>query len=107
MPPEPLPELLHTHKVSVCGEIFQIRSDVPAHVIEKIAGFVDFKTKEVSAHSVYNGDKLRLCVLAAMNIAGELFEARQKLEEYAKNSTYMENKIRTLGETLEKAATLQ
>lgn len=100
-------EMTHTHKVSVCGENFQIRSDVPAHVIEKIAGYVDYKIKEVSSHSAYNGDKLRLCVLAAMNIAGELFEFKDKLEEQEKNNAYVEDKIRTLGETLERAAQLQ
>lgn len=98
-------DLTHTHKVNVCGENFQIKSDVPSHIIEKIAGYVDYKVKEVGSHSVNNGDKLRLCVLAAMNIAGELFELKNKLEEQEKISAFIENKAKSLGESLDRAST--
>ncbi|MBF0431816.1 MAG: cell division protein ZapA [Fibrobacteria bacterium] len=95
--------LAHTHKVNICGENFQIKSDVPANLIEKIAGYVDYKIKEVGNNSV-NGDKVRISVLAAMNIAGELFEARSKMDELEKYSSQVESKSKVLNESLDQLA---
>ena len=93
-------KLTHTHKVNICGENFQIKSDVPANIIEKIAGYVDYKVKEISNSSV-NGDKLRTSVLAAMNIAGELFDLKSKIEEYEKYSQKVESRTQQLITSLE------
>ncbi len=96
-------ELSHTHKVNICGENFQIKSDVPANVIEKIAGYVDYKIKEIGNTSV-NDDKLRVSVLAAMNIAGELFEAKGQMEEYEKLSKTINSRAQSLNKALDMVA---
>jgi cell division protein ZapA (FtsZ GTPase activity inhibitor) len=95
-------DLSHTHKVNICGENFPIKSDVPANVIEKIAGYVDYKIKEVSSTSV-NGEKIRDVILACMNIAGELFEVKDRMEEYEKSSRNMEAKVQSLSNSLDLA----
>jgi len=95
--------LEHTHKVNICGENFQIKSDVPSNVIEKIAGYVDYKIKEVG-HSSMKGDKLKVSVLAAMNIAGELFDAKNKMEEFEKSSQNIESRAQALNDSLDLVA---
>ena len=91
----------HSHKVHIFGESFQIRSDQPPEVIEKISGYLDFKIREIGNKSVQS-DKFRLAVLAAMNVAGELFDAREKLAESDKKSSVLEEKAKTLNSSLDK-----
>ncbi len=95
-------EMIHTHRVNICGEQFQIKSDVPKGEIEKIAGYVDYKVKELNINH-FNGDKLKVSILAAMNIAGELFEARSKLENLENMSQNLENRAKNLSQSLEMA----
>ena len=79
-----------------------MKSDQPPQVIERIAGYLDFKIKEVSKGAV-NSDKFRMVVLAAMNISGELFDSKNKAEENEKQGHQMLEKARTLNESLDKA----
>ena len=55
-------DMVHTHKVNICGENFQIKSDVDPSEIEKIAGYVDYKIKELDTNQV-TGDKLKITIL--------------------------------------------
>lgn len=95
-------QMTHSHKVHICGENFQIKSDLSEGLIEKIAGYVDYKIKEVGTRAVQN-DNLKIVVLAAMNIAGELFDAKQRLEEYERHSDDVESRARSLSRSLEVA----
>jgi len=95
-------EMVHTHKVNICGENFQIKSDVKSSEIEKIAGYVDYKIKELDTTQV-TGDKLKISILAAMNIAGELFEARSKAEDLESFKQNTESKAKSLNKTLDMA----
>ena len=82
---------------------FSRKFGLPANVIEKIAGYVDYKIKEIGNTSV-NDDKLRVSVLAAMNIAGELFEVKSQMEEYEKFSKTIESRAQSLNKTLDMVA---
>jgi len=92
----------NSYKVNICGENFQIKSDQPPQVIERVAGYLDFKIREMSKGGI-NVDKFRVVVLAAMNLAGELFEARTMLEEQEKQSSQIQEKARSLNASLDKA----
>ncbi len=92
----------HSYKVNICGENFQIKSDQPPQTIERVAGYLDFKIREMSKGGI-NVDKFRVVVLAAMNLAGELFEARTRLEEHEKQQSRIQEKARTLSASLDKA----
>lgn len=92
----------NSYKVNICGENFQIKSDQSPQVIERVAGYLDFKIREMSKGAI-NVDKFRVVVLAAMNLAGELFEARTRLEEHEKQSTQIQEKAKTLNASLDKA----
>lgn len=92
----------NSYKVNICGENFQIKSDQPPQVIERVAGYLDFKIREMSKGGI-NVDKFRVVVLAALNLAGELFEAKSRLEEYDKHSTQLQEKTKSLSASLDRA----
>lgn len=92
----------NSYKVNICGENFQIKSDQSPQVIERVAGYLDFKIREMSKGGI-NVDKFRVVVLAAMNLAGELFEAKTRLEEYDKQSSQIQEKAKSLNDSLDKA----
>jgi cell division protein ZapA len=68
--------------VEIYGQVYQLRGTDTAH-IEKLASIVDGKMRAVSAHGA-TVDSLRVAVLAALNIADEMMQAKNKLE--AQNS---------------------
>ena len=92
----------NSYKVNICGETFQVKSDQPPQVIERVAGYLDFKIREMSKGGI-NVDKFRVVVLAAMNLAGELFELRTRMEEYDKQSDQLQEKARSLSASLDRA----
>jgi hypothetical protein len=54
----------HSYKVNICGETFQVKSDQPPQTIERVAGYLDFKIRELGKGGI-NVDKFRVVVLAA------------------------------------------
>ena len=85
----------NSYKVSICGENFQVKSDQPSQMIERVAEYLDSRIREVGMGNI-NADKFRLVVLTSMNLAGELFQLRTKLEEYEKRTDQFQEKVRAL-----------
>jgi cell division protein ZapA len=71
--------------VEIYDQVYNLRGTDPAH-IEKLAALVDGKMRAVSATGA-TVDSLRVAVLAALNIADELFTTR---EHYATFSASMD-----------------
>jgi cell division protein ZapA len=92
----------HSYKVNICGETFQVKSDQGPQTIERVAGYLDFKIREMGKGGI-NVDKFRVVVMAAMNLAGELFELRAKVEEFDKQQSRVQEKSRSLNESLDRA----
>ena len=92
----------HSYKVNICGESFQVKSDQGPQTIERVAGYLDFKIREMGKGGI-NVDKFRVVVMAAMNLAGELFELRAKVEEFDKQQNRVQEQARSLNETLDRA----
>lgn len=69
--------------VTIFGQTYKVRAEDDGPYIEEIARFVDTKMKALAAESPGTSEPLRLAVLAALNIADELFklEKRQKSTE--------------------------
>jgi cell division protein ZapA (FtsZ GTPase activity inhibitor) len=69
--------------VTIFGHTYKVRADEDGPYIEEIARFVDTKMKALAAESPGTTEHLSLAVLAALNIADELFklEQRQKSAE--------------------------
>ena len=61
--------------VEIHGQRYPIRSTLDPAYVARLATYVDEKIK-AAADSTPTGDSLRLAVLAALNIADELFRCR-------------------------------
>jgi len=61
--------------VEIAGQRYPIRSTLDEQYVARLAIYVDEKMR-AAADSAPTGDTLRLAVLAALNIADELFRCR-------------------------------
>jgi cell division protein ZapA len=61
--------------VDIHGQRYPIRSTLDPEYVARLASYVDEKMKAASDSSP-TGDSLRLAVLAALNVADELFRCR-------------------------------
>jgi cell division protein ZapA len=61
--------------VEIHGQRYPIRSALDPEYVARLASYVDEKI-HAAADSASTGDSLRLAVLAALNIADELFRCR-------------------------------
>ena len=94
-------EAVHSHRVSIGGEAISLRSDQPEEVVEKLADYLDGKIRDVGGG--IHIDKFRILALAAMSVAGDLFELQAKLEENDKTRQDMLAQAKTLNESLDRA----
>jgi len=61
--------------VAIQGQQYPIRTSLERDYVIRLAAFVDEKMR-AAAESTPSGDSVRLAVLAALNIADELFRCR-------------------------------
>lgn len=66
--------------VLIFGQEYKIRGFDDRQYVEKVAGYVDEKMKELARNASSLGPE-RLAVLAALNIADELFQESRKSSE--------------------------
>jgi len=66
----------HVVPVQIQGERYPIRSALDPEYVAKLALYVDEKMRAAGS-AAPTGDTLRLAVLAALNIADELFRCRE------------------------------
>ncbi len=62
--------------VEIHGQRYPIRSTLEQEYVVRLARYVDEKMR-AAADSTPTGDSLRLAILAALNIADELFRCRE------------------------------
>ena len=62
--------------VEISGQRYPIRTALDPDYVGRLASFVDQKMRAV-AESTPSGDSVRFAVLAALNIADELFRCRE------------------------------
>ena len=62
--------------VEIQGLRYPIRSDLDEHYIVRLASYVDAKMQRAT-NEVPTGESLKIAVLAALNIADELFRCRE------------------------------
>jgi cell division protein ZapA len=65
--------------VEIRGQRYPIRSTLDVNYVNVLASYVDEKMRAAS-ESTPSGDSLRLAVLAALNIADELFRCQDAQE---------------------------
>ena len=66
----------HVVSVEIRGQRYPIRSTLDGQYVNGLATYVDQKMR-AAADSTPSGDALRLAVLAALNIADELFRCQE------------------------------
>lgn len=66
---------MNSVKVEIYGSEYRIRGDADPEHIQEIAHYVDSKMREVTKETSL-GSSLKVAILAALNIAGELFRER-------------------------------
>jgi cell division protein ZapA len=67
-------------KIEIFDQFYNINTDQGPEYLQQLGDYVDSKMRAVSA-AARTVDSLKVAVLAALNIADELFTARQQLEE--------------------------
>ena len=66
--------------ITILGQQYPIRTSLDPEYVVRLAAFVDERMRAVS-ESTPSGDSLRLAVLAALNIADELFRCRDAADQ--------------------------
>jgi len=66
--------------VTIYGHEYTLKGEADTDYVQKVAGFVDRKMKEVADNSTV-ASTAKVAILAAINIADELFRERQKRHE--------------------------
>jgi cell division protein ZapA len=62
--------------VEIQGARYAIRSDLDEQYIVRLAAYVDAKMQR-AGHEVPTGESMKVAILAALNIADELFRSRE------------------------------
>lgn len=68
-----------TTPVEIFGEVYHVRGNDENGYLQGLADLVDRKMREVAGH-VTTSDKGRIAILAALNLADELFQAQSRQE---------------------------
>ena len=91
-------------RVNICGEEYSISGDVDIETTKRIADFVNQRMMELKKTSPIR-DNLKVAVLSALNIAGELHEYKEKCEEAQRKLSDLEHKATNLTQKIESCST--
>ncbi len=83
--------------VEIFGEEYRIKGIKEPDYVYKLASFVDKKMREVAANTQLTSTN-KIAILAALNIADELYKTREK---QTLNSHQIKEKLRTLIELID------
>lgn len=67
-------------EVKIYNQTYYIRGEGDLEYIQQLAAYVDQRMREVSAGTM-TADSLRVAILAALNIADELYKMRRKIDQ--------------------------
>jgi cell division protein ZapA len=70
----------HSYKVVIYNQTYSLRSDHGPDYIHELAAYVDKRMGEI-ASATMTVDSLRVAILAALQIADELYQARNEIKE--------------------------
>ncbi|MEW6571123.1 MAG: cell division protein ZapA [Nitrospirota bacterium] len=84
-------------EVNILGQKYTIKGDAPEEYIKELASYVDKKLKEVQS-MVPNITPVKATILAALDIADELFKLRNEQNELARHIEEKTNRLAALFE---------
>lgn len=82
-------------RVSILGNEYSLRSDADSASAQKVAEYVRRKMTETH-QQVASRDRLKVAIVSAMNMAGELFEVQARNKEQADYVDELEEKAKSL-----------
>ncbi len=85
----------HTLQVEIFGAGYSLKSDQEPEHVEKVARFVDRKIAVLSENTKVKS-QTKIAVLAALNIADELFTLKAQCANLEKKLSELENKTKDL-----------
>jgi cell division protein ZapA len=91
-------------RVTIFGSEYSIRSDVDEATTRAIARYVHSKMTDIHQRSSYR-DHMKIAVLSALNIAGEVFEVKEKCSMQEQEITELHRRINSLTEQVNSALT--
>jgi cell division protein ZapA (FtsZ GTPase activity inhibitor) len=89
----------HARRVAIGGESFSVRSDAPPETIERVAHYVDESISKARA-ALGETDRFRIAVLASLQVAGDLMEARQELDTARTELDELRSRLSSLNQRL-------
>jgi cell division protein ZapA len=72
--------LIKTIEVEICGQRYSVKGDADEAYVKRLAGYVEEQMKML-AQGMKTATMSKLAVLAAINIAHQLFQAQQSHEQ--------------------------
>ncbi|MCL2219901.1 MAG: cell division protein ZapA [Chitinispirillia bacterium] len=86
-------------RVKIFNLDFHLRSDTDPETTRLVANYVNTKITELQELTA-SGDNVKIAVLCALNIAGELFEAKAKYEAEVQKVQEYESKIKSINDKI-------
>jgi len=85
--------------VVIMGQTYKVRAEEDVAYIEELARFVDTKMRTI-AEATGTSESLKVAILAALNIADELFKAEERERVSEKD---LADRVHELAKTLDKS----
>ncbi len=89
-------------RVVIFGSEYSIKGDVDIETTRKVARYVNSKMAEIHENTAAR-DNVKIAVLSALNIAGELFELKDKQENGASEMQDIDKRVAALTEKIDAA----
>ena len=90
-------------RVTIFGDDYSVKGDVNVETTKMVAEYVNRKMTEIRQNTA-SSDKLKIAILSALNIAGELLEQKSKSEACENALKDYEARIQGLAQKIERAA---
>jgi cell division protein ZapA len=87
-------------RVVIFGSEYVIKSDADIEITKQIANLVNNKMSEMQG-KLPSRDNVKIAVLSALNIAGELFEVKARYDESISRIKILEDKIAHLNQKID------
>jgi cell division protein ZapA len=86
---------LESVRVVIFGSEYSIKSDADTTTTKEIAQYVNAKMADIHQSLAYR-DHMKVAVLSALNIAGELFETKERCSQQEQTIGELQKRIDTL-----------
>ena len=89
-------------RVVIFGSEYSLKADVDVETTRQIARYVNSKMAEIHENTA-SRDNAKIAVLSALNIAGELFELKEKQEKGAHSSGEVQTRLSSISQKIDAA----